>query len=120
MTNPVFYDPMIAKMTAHGSNRHEAIQKMLRAIDDFQIEGIANTLSFGKFVMKNKEFINGTFDTQFVPRHFKPEYLTEENEDEMNAAAILVSLLNREKKQIANPGEVQSNSSGWRKRAELR
>jgi len=120
MTIPVFYDPMIAKMTAHGSNRHEAIQKMLRAIDDFQIEGIANTLSFGKFVMKNKEFINGTFDTQFVPRHFKPEYLTEENEDEMNAAAILVSLLNREKKQIANPGEVQSNSSGWRKRAELR
>jgi len=122
MAIPVFYDPMIAKMTVHGADRREAIQKMLRAIDDFQLEGIANTLSFGRFVMKNKEFINCTFDTQFVPKHFKPEYLTEVKEDEMDAAAILVALLNNEKKQsrLSNTENGQAKTSAWRKRAELR
>jgi len=122
MTIPVFYDPMIAKLSVHGATRKEAIEKMIRAIDDYQIEGIANTLSFGKFVMHHPDFINGIFDTQFVPRHFKPELLIETNDDEMLAAAIAISILHGSNtKKDSNPISVDENSSsGWRKRANIR
>jgi acetyl-CoA carboxylase, biotin carboxylase subunit len=122
MQIPVFYDPMIAKMSVHGKDRIEAIQKMIRAIDDFQLEGIANTLSFGKFVMSHPDFINATFDTQFVPKHFKPEFLTEIKEEDMLAAAIAVALLtNSDKSTAASQNNTNHNSnSGWRKRIKRR
>jgi acetyl-CoA carboxylase, biotin carboxylase subunit len=122
MTIPVYYDPMIAKMSVHGATRKEAIDKMIRAIDDFQIEGIANTLSFGKFVMQHPNFINADFDTQFVPKYFKPEYLVDHNEAEMLAAAIGVALISgATAKKDAEQSQVSNNhSSAWRKRTKLR
>ena len=44
MTIPIYYDPMIAKLVVHGKTRTEAIQKMLQAIKDYKIEGVATTL----------------------------------------------------------------------------
>jgi len=122
MTIPVFYDPMIAKLSVHAATRPEAIQKMIRAIDDYQIEGIANTLSFGKFVMNHPDFINGKFDTQFVPRHFKAEYLFEKNDDEMLAAATAVAIMAGEKGKKNEVSGITASVSkpGWQKRARIR
>ena len=120
MDIPVFYDPMIAKMTVHAATRNEAIAKMRRAIDDFRIEGIENTLSFGRFVMQQEDFVNGHYDTHFVAKHFKPEYLQQENEDELLAAAI-VAAIQMQKSAKASSTQMQTQTeSGWRKRATLR
>lgn len=122
MEIPVYYDPMIAKMTVHAATRHEAIEKMLRAIDDYQIEGISNTLEFGKFVMHHPDFISGHFDTGFVPKHFRPELLKHENEDEMAVAALIGALLQKEAKTSSatlNPATAITESK-WKKRATLR
>ncbi len=83
MDIPVYYDPMIAKMTVHAATREEAIAKMSRAIDDYRIEGIENTLSFGKFVMQQKDFVKGHYDTHFVAKHFKPEYCQSKMEQKL-------------------------------------
>jgi len=47
MEVPIHYDPMLAKLITYGKNREEAIQLMIKAIDQYKIEGVATTLPFG-------------------------------------------------------------------------
>lgn len=70
MEIPIFYDPMIAKLVTYGEDRQDAINKMIRAIDEYQISGLRTTLDFGKYVMKQKAFVSGDFDTNFVKHYF--------------------------------------------------
>lgn len=85
MDIPIYYDPMIAKLVVHGKDRTDAIQKMKRAIKDYKIRGVKTTLDFGLFVLNHPNFISGDFDTGFVDKFYKPEYLngvlTEEQVD---------------------------------------
>lgn len=89
MEIPIYYDPMIAKLVAYGKDRTEAIDRMIRAIDEYKITGIQTTLAFGKFVMKHEAFISGKFDTHFVGKYFLPECLISENEEEAMIAALI-------------------------------
>ncbi len=72
MSIPIYYDPMIAKLITYGDSRDEAIEKMIRAIDEYQISGVQTTLSFGRFVMEHAAFRAGQFDTGFVGKYFAP------------------------------------------------
>lgn len=78
MQVPIYYDPMLAKLIVLAENRDAAIQKMLLAIDQFEIVGVKTTLDFCKFVLQHPEFKNGKFDTHFVQKYFKPEMLKQE------------------------------------------
>lgn len=89
MDIPIYYDPMIAKLITYGSDREEAIQRMIRAIDDYQITGVKTTLEFCRFVMTHPAFTSGKFDTHFVKNHFSPEMLDRLSQDEMEIAAFL-------------------------------
>jgi acetyl-CoA carboxylase biotin carboxylase subunit len=91
MEIPIYYDPMIAKLAVHADTRLEACDRMTRAIDEYRISGVQTTLSFCRFVMNHEAFRSGKFDTHFVQKHFKPEYLNKENDLEMELAAILTS-----------------------------
>ncbi len=75
MEIPVFYDPMIAKLIVHDENREKAILRMIRAINEYRITGVKNTLAFCKFVMEHTEFRSAAFTTKFVENHFVPENL---------------------------------------------
>ncbi len=90
MDIPIYYDPMIAKLITWGKDRDEAIQRMIRAIDEYTIVGCQTTLSFCRFVMKHKAFTSGDFDTNFVKHHFTPEMLqpTLSSEEEEIAAFV--------------------------------
>lgn len=61
-----YYDSMIAKLIVRGHDRQEAIQRMLRALDEYIIEGVKTTIPFHKKVLKNKNFIKGNFGTSFI------------------------------------------------------
>ena len=89
MEIPIYYDPMLAKLIGYGKDRTEAIARLVRAIEDYRIEGVKNTLAFGKFVLLHPDFVSGKFDTHFVAKHFKPEYLKAEKEDELEIAALI-------------------------------
>ena len=70
MEIPIFYDPMISKLIVYGNSREEAIHRMKRAIKEYRIVGVKNTLLFGSFVMEHPEFVKGNFTTHFVDEHF--------------------------------------------------
>lgn len=115
MDIPIYYDPMIAKLVSFGKDRTEAIERMIRAIDEYQITGIQTTLGFGKFVMQHEAFVSGKFDTHFVSNYFKPEYLEGGNEDEAMIAALLGTVfLKQQNKNISDTLPVQT-SSNWKK-----
>ena len=112
MEIPIYYDPMIAKLIAYGENRTEAIERMLRAIDEYQITGITTTLGFGRFVMQHEAFTSGNFDTHFVKKYFTPDVLNSDNKEEAAIAAIIMEQLLSEKK--ANTVATQTTEvSNW-------
>jgi acetyl/propionyl-CoA carboxylase alpha subunit len=78
-------------LVSYGKDRQEAIERMIRAIDEYQITGIQTTLAFGKFVMQHEAFVSGNFDTHFVKKYFLPEHLMHENEEEAMIAALIGS-----------------------------
>lgn len=91
MDIPIYYDPMIAKLIVHGTDRADAIQRMIRAIDDFEIVGFETTLSFCRYVMEHEAFTSGNFDTGFVGKYFTPDVLQRSLEIEEQRAAALVA-----------------------------
>ena len=64
-----FYDPMIAKLIAHGPDRAAAIDNMLAALGEFRIEGIVTNIAFLKRVMAHPAFQKGQTHTGFVDEH---------------------------------------------------
>lgn len=89
MDIPIFYDPMIAKLVVHGATRDEAIDRLCRAVDEYYIRGIQTTLGFGKWAVQTEAFRKGNFDTGFIAKYFKPEYLAPDNEEIDKVAALL-------------------------------
>lgn len=122
MTMPIYYDPMIAKLITYGKTREEAIAKMIRAIDEYQITGIQTTLQFCKFVMQHEAFISGKFDTRFISLYFSPEVLSPQpNDQEELLAAALAGMLIKDKKPVVHSDTSLSSNTGkskWRNRIE--
>ncbi|HEX8772395.1 MAG TPA: acetyl-CoA carboxylase biotin carboxylase subunit [Pyrinomonadaceae bacterium] len=66
----IYYDPMISKLAAWGRTRHEAIDRLRRALDEYTVGGIKTTLPFFREVVRDAEFIEGRLDTGFIERFF--------------------------------------------------
>ena len=114
MDIPIYYDPMLAKLIAYGKDREEAIERLIRAIDDYKIVGVKNTLTFGKFVLKHPDFTSGHFDTNFVGKNYKPEYLKAESEDEMQIAALVAAqIFEKGNKTASAKPAAQNGTSNW-------
>ncbi|QZK90831.1 acetyl-CoA carboxylase biotin carboxylase subunit [Flavobacterium sp. CHNK8] len=89
MDIPIYYDPMLAKLIAFGETREEAIQIMIKAIENYHVEGVQTTLAFGKFVFEHEAFRSGNFDTHFVKKYYNAEVLKQQMEQEAEIAAMV-------------------------------
>ncbi|MFV5701859.1 acetyl-CoA carboxylase biotin carboxylase subunit [Flavobacterium sp. XS2P12] len=89
MDIPIYYDPMLAKLITYGETREEAIQIMLKAIEDYHVEGVQTTLPFGKFVFEHEAFRSGKFDTHFVKNYYNADVLKNQMAQEAEIAALV-------------------------------
>ena len=89
MDVPIYYDPMLAKLITYGETREEAIQLMIKAIDNYHIEGVQTTLPFGKFVFEHEAFRSGNFDTHFVKKYYNADVLKNQMAKEVEIAALV-------------------------------
>ncbi|MCL7762874.1 acetyl-CoA carboxylase biotin carboxylase subunit [Polaribacter sp. Z014] len=89
MDIPIYYDPMLSKLITYGKTREEAIELMITAIQNYQIEGIETTLPFGSFVCEHDAFRSGNFNTHFVKKYYSPETLKSKQQEEAKIAAII-------------------------------
>jgi acetyl-CoA carboxylase, biotin carboxylase subunit len=116
MSIPFYYDPMIAKLICHAETREAAIEKMIRAIQEYQITGLETTLGFCEFVMKHEAFRSGNFDTKFVENYFTPAVLNiQGNEEEELLAAALASVVLGNTRKEVKAEMVETTVSKWKK-----
>ncbi|HKP71083.1 MAG TPA: acetyl-CoA carboxylase biotin carboxylase subunit [Pyrinomonadaceae bacterium] len=88
----IYYDPMISKFAVLGRDRSEAIDRMRRALAEYEVGGIKTTLQFFREVMVDSEFIGGDIDTGFISRfnerRTKPSIVTTAGDLAVIAAAL--------------------------------
>ena len=63
-----FYDSLICKLICHGRNRQEAIQRMIRSLDEFVIEGITTTIDLHRKLLTHKKFIESDFNVSWLDK----------------------------------------------------
>ena len=65
---PPYYDSLIGKLIVHADNRDLAISRMLRALNEFIIEGIDTTLDLHKAVLSTKDFKSSNYDIKWLEK----------------------------------------------------
>jgi acetyl-CoA carboxylase, biotin carboxylase subunit len=114
----VYYDPLIAKLCVWGRTRPEAIERMKRALYEYEILGVRTNISLNLFVLKHPVFIEGKFDTHFLSTYFKTEYLTKPSEQEASAAAVAIALYHHENLKVGPLAGLPGDGLGSIKSAE--
>jgi len=69
---PTEYDPLIAKLIAHGRDRPEALARMRRALRETVVGGIPTTVPFHSYVLAEADLAAGRYDTGYVASHWPP------------------------------------------------
>ena len=116
MEVPIHYDPMIAKLIVHAGDRPAAIRRMVRAIDEYEISGVATTLAFGRFVVQHPEFTSGRFTTKFVEDHYVPEALFDPLSDAEKEVSVLLAAYFAKKTSLVTAPQKSGAASKWKKR----
>nr|MDQ3879218.1 biotin/lipoyl-binding protein [Actinomycetota bacterium] len=75
---PQAYDPLVSKLITYGANRDEARRRMLRALHEYQIEGIKTTIPFHSLMLADDRFVTGNYHTGTVEKDMDLSVLVEE------------------------------------------
>jgi len=67
-TVPIEYDPLLAKLIGYGTNREQAIERLMRALTEYFVGGIKTNISLFRRILSNPEFRAGQLDTGFLDR----------------------------------------------------
>ena len=112
---PVFYDSLLAKLVVWGSDREQARLRMVRALDEFVLEGPHHNIAFHAWLALHPEFAAGNLSTRFIEEHWKPSAL-KPGPEATNAALLAAALherAERERVQIGGNAE-RDRPSTWK------
>ena len=84
----IFYDPMIAKLVAHGETRSAAIARLGKALDAFAIRGPCHNMEFLGAVIAHRRFRQGQFSTHFIAEEFPGGFIASDFRGEDVAPAV--------------------------------
>jgi acetyl-CoA carboxylase biotin carboxylase subunit len=103
----IFYDPLISKLAAWGRDRDESIDRLRRALDEYQVGGIRTTLPFFREIVRDEEFRAARLDTGFITRFNERRQATENgnNQQLTDLAAIAAAMHYRALRKEAAVGE---------------
>jgi acetyl-CoA carboxylase biotin carboxylase subunit len=124
-TVPVDYDPLISKLAVWGASRHDALQRMRRALGEYRIEGIQSNLSFFREILGSPEFERGEFDTGFIDRWLATRKAAPgPTAAERDLAAIIAAVAEATRKPASNAGghgaPAAAPDSAWKRIGRLR
>ena len=111
----VYYDPMIAKLVAWGSDRPEAARRMQEALAETEILGVTTNLAFLERVVKHPAFLAGDTDTAFIDRH-RADLLPAAGAAPVEAlvAAAARAFVDEQAAIAAQPPSPWNDTRGWR------
>jgi len=101
---PIFYDPMISKLIAHGSDRNQAIEKMSNALDSYYIRGVKNNISFLSALIVHPRFVSGNLTTNFIneeyPDGFNANVLSQADMAVFVVTAAVIHMINSNRRTL--------------------
>jgi acetyl-CoA carboxylase, biotin carboxylase subunit len=112
----LFYDPMLAKLIAHGTTREEAIDRMRRALGELRVVGLDTSVPFHMRVMEEPDFRAGRLDIRYLEKHESELLEADVAEEIIELAAIAAALLEeetRERRVASRMPAAASRGSGW-------
>jgi acetyl-CoA carboxylase biotin carboxylase subunit len=111
---PIHYDPLIAKLVTHGSDRSQAIARMKRALGEYEIQGIRTNLGFFAGVLSDPEFEAGRLSTGFIEEFLSRRAAAPQlSHGDSEAYAAAAALTFAEDSPPHEPGEEKAMSA-WR------
>ena len=111
----IYYDPMISKFAVYGRDRAEAIDRMHRALMEYEVGGIKTTLPFFREIMVDSEFIAGNLDTGFITAFNERRKHVEADQETRDMAVIAAALAYSEKQKTVSVSnnDGQNKTSQW-------
>ncbi|OIQ35122.1 MAG: 3-methylcrotonyl-CoA carboxylase [Roseobacter sp. MedPE-SWchi] len=106
-----FYDPMLAKLIAHGASRSEALERLIAALGDTVIFGPACNRDFLMDVLGHAEFAQGAATTSFIGDHFDPLVPPKITSADLALAAALI--YRADQAALAKQAETPAELMGW-------
>ena len=113
-TVPVYYDPLIAKLSVWASTREAAINKMKDALSRYKILGIRTTESFLRDLLDDSEFRSGHYDTHLVARFLEKKTVKTKYTRAEIYAALIASTIKAYERFSLTPESTSSKSSQWK------
>ena len=112
----IHYDPMIAKLAVWGRTRDEAIDRLRRALDEYQVSGITTTLSFFREVAQDEEFVAGKLDTGFIARFNERRTEVEPPQEHLDLSMIAAAIHYARHQQpvFLQSGEASASDGRWK------
>jgi acetyl-CoA carboxylase biotin carboxylase subunit len=130
---PLYYDPLLSKLIVWGRDREQAINRLRRALDEYQVLGVRTTIPFARWLTEHPRFLAGDFSTDFIAEEWHPQATREQEEageiapenasdhafSSEQVAAMIGSLLMNEQVEAEKlrrhlPGENGVERSRWR------
>ncbi len=113
----IHYDPMIAKLICWDRDRNKSIQRMKRALNEFQIAGITTNTKFLNYILNTNEFSKGDYDINFIDTLNNSsrleDNLSQNKNDHETAASILAALIQSKKKSVQKVNTPVKNNNWW-------
>jgi propionyl-CoA carboxylase alpha chain len=95
----VFYDPLISKLITYGKDRKESINRMLEALDTYQIHGVKHNIPLLRSILDQPNYREGKISTNYIGEHwpegFKGVQLTEDENNYLIAAGAVIEFLSQ-------------------------
>jgi acetyl-CoA carboxylase biotin carboxylase subunit len=113
-TVPLEYDPLLAKLVVWGSDRAEAVARLRRALDEYEVVGIETTIPFFRRVVEHPDFLAGRIDTGFIDRALAEGILSEDAPaPELERVALLAAALDARDNRPVRPAP-RAQPSPWK------
>jgi acetyl/propionyl-CoA carboxylase alpha subunit len=121
---PTFYDPLLSKLIAWGEDRPQAVARMRRALDEYEVRGIRTSLPFFRWLLVRPELVEARFHTCYLDdllqtRAGKPFGDVDPSLEEVAAVAVCLVEASRSGK-LVTPTEVPANRDHERARPDAR
>ena len=118
---PIFYDPLVSKLTAWGADRAQAIARMTRALDEYALVGIRTTIPFFRWLLAQPAFRRAEFHTGYLDELLQQRRSEPFSEPDLSLeeVAAVAAALYAGRDARGRGGRVQPAPSAWKSRARL-
>lgn len=108
---PIYYDPLISKLIVWGKTRHEAIERMKRALFAYKITGVKTSIKFLEKIMNAPDFVNGNYNTHFIEKNKNFLEEIEKCQGDCKAMAIIAAFVDYHNRLLYAKQSIQSNKN---------